>query len=88
MPEQNTDIPEELRRIAEEERKRYNIAALDEAVRQLALAQMRMPVRSIMLTLEVNGDVIVSHVLTQPGTNYIPYARINRLTGFLEKSNK
>jgi hypothetical protein len=80
-------IDEELKRIAEEENKRYNIEALDEAVRNLALAQMRMLVRSIMLTLEANGDVTISHVLTQPGGSYVPYAHVRRFDGKLMKTS-
>jgi uncharacterized protein YpuA (DUF1002 family) len=45
MADDDLDIPEEMRRIAEEESKRYNVTMLDEAIRQLALVQMRVPVR-------------------------------------------
>jgi hypothetical protein len=64
---------------------RYNLALFDGAVRNLALAQIRVPVRAVMLTLEPNGDVTASHISVQPGARSVPYARIHRLTGKLEK---
>jgi hypothetical protein len=58
---------------------------MDEQLRLLGIAQSKAGVKTIILTLQENGDVITSLILGPRGANQIPYARIDGRTETIQR---
>ena len=61
-----------------------DLSILDDALRELAKAQMVVGAAAITSVALANGDVVVS-VMTAPGAENLPYARIDRTSKRLQR---